>query len=203
MGAHLIILLGIELTAARVGFTSALGSQVAALQEFQLRTWPVYQDPSSAMCPELGSLNPQHRGWIKTQLWSSEAFCSLSLRTCASLGFCCTSLWKGKLVQFFSLGFWPLKTRFFRSEIDSQELCWFLCLLVVSSILCPDRLLLQPCSWCPELASALKNKPTAVCWLTLPRDSPVSRVLSPWVLVTSAALWSLQLSFSFFFFWLS
>ena len=55
MGADPIILPGIELTTARVGFTSAhqLLGRLLALQELQLRTWTVYHDPSSKMCPEL------------------------------------------------------------------------------------------------------------------------------------------------------
>lgn len=148
------------------------------------------------MCPELWSLNPQHRRWIKTQLCSSEAFSSLSLQTCAPLGFYCANLLKGKLVQSFSLGSWPLKTRSFRSEItarssaDSSASSW--CLGSFAQTVC---LLFQPCSWYPELANTLKNKPTAVCWLTLPRDSPLSRILSPWILATSGTLWSFQLFF--------
>lgn len=151
------------------------------------------------MWPELWSLNPQQRGWIKTQLCSSEAFCSLSLRTCAPLGFYCANLLKGKLVQSFSLGSWPLKTRFFRSEItarssaDSSASSW--CLRSFAQTVC---LLFQPCSWYPELANTLKNKPTSVCWLTLPRDSPLSRIfvsLSPGYLSNS-----LKFSTFFFFF---
>lgn len=153
------------------------------------------------MWPELWSLNPQQRGWIKTQLCSSETFCSLSLWTCAPLGFYCASLLQGKLVQSFSLGSWPLKTRFFRSEItarssaDSSASSW--CLRSFAQTVC---LLFQPCSWYPELANTLKNKPASLCWAhTAKGFSPFQDFvsLSPGYLSNS-----LKFSTFFFFFFL-
>lgn len=124
------------------------------------------------MCPEL-IFESSAQEMDKTQLCSSEAFSSLSLQTCAPLGFYCANLLKGKAGAVLFTGILAPWAWSFRSEItarssaDSSASSW--CLGSFAQTVC---LLFQPCSWYPELANTLKNKPTAVCWLTLPRDSP-------------------------------